>query len=115
MVTKALWLQTKYMGTLWTRVTLHSVPMDINKDHVEAFFASYGQVEEVTCILSKAGVPSRDFAVQVILDRMKFNKIPDILMCRDRKIFVIIEGRRPHCCVAEAKDKLHKVPDGEWK
>lgn len=73
---------------------------------------------------------------------MKFNKIPDILMCRDRKIFVIVEGRRPHsllCDTAsymmkmcpgrkpvpppatskevEAKNKPRNVPDshGEWK
>lgn len=53
--------------------TLHGVPMDIKDDHVGgAFFALYGQVEEVARILSKAGLPTGDFSVQVILDRTQF-------------------------------------------
>lgn len=45
---KSIRLQTEYMATHHTRVTLHGAPMDINEDYVGAFFAMYGQVEEVT-------------------------------------------------------------------
>lgn len=96
---KLLWLQTEYMGTRQTRVTLHGAPMDINEDHVGAFFAMYGQVEEVAQMTSKAGIPSGDFIVQVILDRTKFHEISDILFCRGGKIFVVVEGRRLHSYV----------------
>lgn len=59
--TKTLRLQTEYMGTRRTRVTLHGVSMDIKEDHVGDFFALYGQVEEVARILSKTDVPTGDF------------------------------------------------------
>lgn len=71
--------------------------MDFNEDHVGAFFALYGQLEEVAWILCKADVPSGDFSVQVIVDRTKFKKIPEIIMCRDKKIFVVMQARRTHC------------------
>lgn len=98
LMTKSLWLQTEYVGTRQTRVTLHGEPMDINVDYVGAFFAMYGQVEEVARMTSKVGVPSGNFAVQVILDRTKFQEIPDILLCRGGKIFVVVEVR-PYCCL----------------
>lgn len=83
-VTKTLRLQIEHMGTHRTIVTLYGVPMGINEDYVGAFSTWYGQVEEVARILSKAGVPFADFAVQVIPNRTKFNEIPNILICRDK-------------------------------
>lgn len=82
MRTKTLRLQTEYMDNCRARVTLHSVPMYIKDDHVGDFFTLYDQVDEVAWILSKSGVPTGDFLVQVILDRSKFQEIPDILMYR---------------------------------
>lgn len=89
---KALQLQTKYMSTHRTRITIHGLLLNINKDHMGAFFVLYGQVEEAAHILC---VPSKNFSVQVILDRMKLQEIPDILVCRSKRIFVVVEGRRP--------------------
>lgn len=63
LMTKSLWLQTEYMGSI------HSVLLNISKDHVGTFFVLYEQVGYVTCILSKAGVLSGDFTIQVTLDR----------------------------------------------
>lgn len=56
------------------------MPLDINEDHVGAFLALFGQVQEVAHILSKAGVPSGHISIQVILDRIKFQEIPNILV-----------------------------------
>lgn len=55
---------------------------------------------------SKAGIPSGDFTVQMILDRTKFQEISDILFCRGGKIFVVVEGRRLHCYVTGHMAKL---------
>lgn len=79
-MTKTLQLQTKYMSIRQTRITIHGVPLDINEDYVGAFLALHGQVEEVAHILSKAGVPSGQISIQVILYRIKFQEIPNILV-----------------------------------
>lgn len=66
-------------------------------------------IEEVTCILNKAGVPSRDFSVQVILDRMKFQEIPNTLVYRGKRIFVVVGGRRPHYLLCGTAGHLAKM------
>lgn len=103
---KALQLQTKYMGAHRTRITIHGLLLNLNKDHMGAFFVLYGQVEEVAHILC---VPSGDFSVQVILDRTKLQEIPDILVCRGKRIFVVVEGRRPHCWLCGTVGHLAKM------
>lgn len=56
LTSKILWLQTEYMGTRRTNVTVHGVPIDISEDHLGAFFAQYGKIEKVATVMSKAGI-----------------------------------------------------------
>lgn len=97
------------MGTHGTRITIHRLLSNI-KDHMGAFFVLYGHLEEVTRIWC---VPSRDFSVQVILDRTKLQEIPDIL-CRGKRIFVVVQGRRPHCWLCGTSGHLAKMCPS-WK
>lgn len=68
----------------------------------------HGQVEEVTRMLSKDGVLTGKFLVQVILGMTKFREIPDIHVCRGRKIFVVVECSRPHCWLCGTTGHLSK-------
>lgn len=69
---------------------IYGVLLDITKVHVGAYFALYGQIEEVACVLRKVDVLSGDFAIQVILDRKNFQEITDTLVCRGKRIFVVV-------------------------
>lgn len=49
--TKMVGVQTEHIGTQRTKVTLHWMPMDVEEDHVGAFFTKYGQVEVLSVAL----------------------------------------------------------------
>lgn len=51
--TESLRLQTEYMDTRRTKITVHGVSVDISTDRVRAFFSNYGPVEGVTSVKSK--------------------------------------------------------------
>lgn len=48
LMAKTVRLQTEYM--------VHGEPADISKDQMGAFFAKYGQVDEVGAVISKSGI-----------------------------------------------------------
>lgn len=48
------------MGIQKTRVNIHGVPVDITDDRMESFFARYEQVEDVSVIIIKARIATRD-------------------------------------------------------
>lgn len=58
--TASIRLQTEYMGTRRTKIIVHGVPVDICEDRMEAFFAKFGQIEEVNTPTSKAGIATGD-------------------------------------------------------
>lgn len=95
--TKSIRLQTEYMGTCRTRVTIHGVPVDITTNRMGAFFTKYGEVNEVKALSSKSGIETGDMEVQITLDQHNFREIPNTLVCRKRKMLVVVEGRKP-CC-----------------
>lgn len=64
---------------------------------MEAFFAQYGKAEEVSGVISKAGIAIDNIVLQVTLIRMRFADILNILMYREKRILVVVEGRRPYC------------------
>lgn len=66
---KTVRLQTEYMGTCRTRVTVHGVPADISEDQMGAFFTKYREVNEVSVVMSKSGIGIEDIILQVILTR----------------------------------------------
>lgn len=95
--TKSIRLQTEYMGTCRTRVTIHGVPVDITTNRMGSFFTKYGEVNEVKALSSKSGIETGDMEVQITLDQHNFREIPNTLVCRKRKMLVVVEGRKP-CC-----------------
>lgn len=64
---KAVRLQTEYMGTRKSKITIHRVPIDISKDRMGAFFSKYGQVDDVSTVISKSSIVIGDFVLQVTL------------------------------------------------
>lgn len=90
-------LQTEYIGIRRTKVTVHGVSVNITEDRMEAFYAQYGKVEEVSGVISKAGIATGDIVLQVTL-------IPNVLMCRERRMLLVVEGRRLY------KARYHSVP-----
>lgn len=57
-------------------MAIHGVSVDITEDRMEAFFAQYGKVEEVTGVIIKAGIATGDIVLQVTLTRMNFANTP---------------------------------------
>lgn len=79
LTTKSVRLQTKYLGTRLTKITVHGVPVDISADRLVDYFAQFGQVEEV-----KVTISTEDFVLQVALMRKSFGEIPNVLLCKDK-------------------------------
>lgn len=61
-----------------TKVTVHGVSVDIAEDRMGTFFTQYGKVEEVSAVISKAGIVTSDTLLQVTLTRKNFVYIPHI-------------------------------------
>lgn len=81
LTTRSLRLQTEYLGTRKTKITVHGVPADISDDRMGSFFSKFGQVEEVSAIMGKTGIATGDMVLQVILNRPAFECIPNLLKC----------------------------------
>lgn len=114
LTSKSVRLQMEYMGTIKTRITLQEVPMDISKDHLEAFFSQYLPVSEVSPLISKASIATRDFVLQVTVTLKSFLDIPDTLICRFRNIFITVKRRRPHCrTFVQACPERNPVPQSK--
>lgn len=79
-------LQTKYMGTRGTKLTVHGVPADICEEPMGAFFLNFGRVDEVNVPINKFGITTGDMVLQVTLTRKAFWEISNILMCRERRM-----------------------------
>lgn len=92
LTSKTLRFQTEYMGTRNTKVTVHGVPVDITVDRIGAFFAQYGKVEEVSGVISKANIATGNIVLQVTLIRRSFADIPNILVSREKRMLVVVEG-----------------------
>lgn len=73
LTTKTMWLQSEYIGTQKTRITLHGVPTYITEDHLGAFFTDYGPVDGVSSIKDKSDIATSGFEVLVTLSQPKFN------------------------------------------
>lgn len=97
LTTKNLRLQTEYMDTRRTRITVHGVPVDVSTDRMGAYFSKFGSVEEVKAITGKSGIATGDIELQVTITRSSFMEIPNVLLCRERRMLVVVEGRRPSC------------------
>lgn len=92
-------LQTENMAIRGTKVTVLGMPVDICEDRIEAFFSKYGDVEGVNASISKSGIATGDIVLQVTLTRQAFGEIPNILMCREKRMLVV---------------EVHVGPRGTW-
>lgn len=95
LTTKCVRLQTEYMGTRKTRVTLHGVHLFISEDHLGFFSEKFGEVNDVSAAKSKAGIDSEDVEIMVTVNIKTFMDIPNVLTFVGRPIYVMVESRRP--------------------
>lgn len=84
------------MGTRRAKVTVHGVPIDSTEVRLGEFFAQYGKVDEVVGVTSKAGIATGDIVLEITLTRKSIADIPNILMYRERRMLVVVEGQRPY-------------------
>ena len=96
-ITKNFRLQPEYKGTRRLRVTVCNVPAIITGEVLAAYLSAYGQVEEFNLLRSPAGTAYGDYAFRLCLTRDGFKAIPETLVCGDRQMIVMVEGRRPRC------------------
>lgn len=86
--------------------------MDIAGDRLGDFLARYVQVEDVLATMSKAGIVTGDFVLEVTLICKDFTEIPKDLMCQERMIFMVVVGSRPTCWSRGASGRMSKeCPD----
>lgn len=111
--TKNLHLQTEDMGTCRTKVTIHGVSVDISEDRMGSFFTKYSEVSEVKALMSKANIATVDMELYITVNRKNFQEIPNILVCRDRKMLVVVEDRRPCCWSCGASGHMAKECPGK--
>ena len=97
-ITKHFRLQPEYKGTRRLRVTVCNVPAIITGGGVlAAYLSAYGQVEDFNLLRSPAGTAYGDYAFRLCLTRDGFKTIPETLVCGNRQMIVMVEGRRPRC------------------
>lgn len=102
LATKSVLLQTEYLGTRRTKV-------NISGYRLGTFLALYGEVKEVSAIISKAGIATRDFVLQVTLTLKSFGEMPNVLVCWERTMPVVVKGRRPYRRLCGAVLHMAKV------
>ena len=96
-ITKNFRLQPEYQGTRRLRVTICNVPAIITGEVLAAYLSAFGQVEEFNLLRSPAGTAYGDYAFRLCLTRDGFKAIPETVICGDRQMIVLVEGRRPRC------------------
>ena len=96
-ITKHFRLQPEYKGTRRLRVTVCNVPAIITGEVLAAYLSAFGHVEEVNLLRSPVGTAYGDYAFRLCLSRDGFKAIPETLICGDRQMMVMVEGRRPRC------------------
>ena len=96
-ITKHFRLQPEYKSTRRLRVTVCNVPAIITGEVLAAYLSAYGHFEEFNLLRSPAGTAYGDYASRLCLTRDGFKAIPETLICGDRQMMVMVEGRRPRC------------------
>ena len=96
-ISKHFRLQPEYRGTRRLRVTVCNVPAIITGEVLAAYLTAFGQVEEFNLLRSPAGTAYGDYAFRLCLTRDGFKAIPETLICGDRQMIVLVEGRHPRC------------------
>lgn len=87
--------------------------MDISEDKMGAFFTKYGEVHEVKALTSKFGIATGDMEVQITADQQNFRDIQNVLVSREKRMLVVVEGRRPCCWFCGASGHMAKECPGK--
>lgn len=84
-------------------------------DDVSTFVSSCSDIEVVLKAIDqyeKVTGATGDIILQVTLTRQTFGEIPNVLLCCDRRMLVVVEGRRPYCWNCGVSWHMSKVcPD----
>lgn len=95
LTTKSVKLQTEYIGTRKTGVTLQGMSLYITESHLGFIFAGFGEVADVSSVKITTGIATGgNFEVMVTLTKKHFMDIPNILTCGRRSIYAVVEGGR---------------------
>ena len=78
-----------------------NVPAIITGEVLAAYLSAFGQVDEYNLLRSPAGTAYGDYAFRLFLTKDGFKAIPETLVCGDRQMLVMVEGRRPRCWVCK--------------
>ena len=73
------------------------VPLQLNGDVLAAYLSANGSVEEVTQLRSTDGTTHGNYALNVCMNRGRFQAIPHTLTFKDQQMMVVVEGKRPLC------------------
>ena len=95
-MTKNLRLQPEYKGTCRLRVTICNVPAYTTGEVLASYLSAFGKVE-INLLRSPAGTAFEDYTFRLCLTKDGFKAIPETLVCGDRQMMVVVEGRNPSC------------------
>lgn len=106
LTTKSVRLQTEYMGTRKTKVTLNGMPMDIKRSDWRVF-SKFGDVEDVSAAAGKMGIATGDYVLQITVQKELYGHLRHTILSRpehscDRE-------SPPHCWSCGAAGYLSKA------
>lgn len=93
--TKSIRLQTEYIRTRRTQITVLGVSVDISVHRLPAYFEQYGEVETLLASVSKAEIATGEFVLYRTLTRKNFGEILNTLICLERIMLLIVAERHP--------------------
>lgn len=85
-------------------------------DDVSTFVSSCSDIEVVLKAIDqyeKVTGATGDIILQVTLTRQTFGEIPNVLLCCDRRMLVVVEGRKPYCWNCGVSGYMAKVCSGK--
>ena len=89
-------LKPEYTGTRQIKVTVCSIPVQLNGGRPRCIHA-YGSVGEVTPVRLVDRTAHDDFVLNVCLNKEGFPAIPHILTHKDQQMRLVVEDKRPLC------------------
>lgn len=96
------------LGRVRVRITLHGVPVDICEDRIGDFFSKYDQVVDINALISKSGITTVYIELQVPMNHKSVGVIPNILVCQEKRTFVVMEERTLCCWLCGASGLMAK-------
>ena len=94
-------LQPECLGQRGVKITVCSVPMQMNGEVLAAFLYEHGKVEDAVGARSSSGTAHGDCFFTVCLSKRGFRAVPRALECEGQVVAVIVERRVPQCWFCE--------------